>query len=172
MSSPISNSAEPIVQRVADVDVSALQALLERWGISLQMHGSASAIPGSHWGEDEAGLIGNFVHVRADTPIHSVLHESAHYICMDDARRQSLDTDAGGDDIEEAAVCYLQILIADQLPFSSSEQMMRDMDRWGYSFRLGNTRAWFDQDAEDALEWLLRTGLLDATQRLTFKLRR
>jgi hypothetical protein len=31
---------------------------------------------------------------------------------------------------------------------------MADMDAWGYSFRLGSTRAWFEADAEDAREFL------------------
>jgi hypothetical protein len=37
---------------------------------------------------------------------------------------------------------------------------MADMDAWGYSFRLGSTRAWFEGDAEDAREWLEQRGLL------------
>ena len=36
---------------------------------------------------------------------------------------------------------------------------MRDMDDWGYSFRLGSTEAWFEADAEDARAWLDRAGL-------------
>jgi len=28
------------------------------------------------------------------------------------------------------------------------------MDAWGYSFRLGSARAWFENDAEDAIGWL------------------
>ena len=48
--------------------------------------------------------------------MHSVLHEASHYICMSPARRAQLDRDAGGDELEEAAVCYLQILLADELP--------------------------------------------------------
>ena len=72
-------------------------------------------IPGSYWGESEAGLIGNRIYFRPDTPLHSVLHEACHFICMDDARRTQLERDAGGDYDEENAVCYLQILLADEL---------------------------------------------------------
>ena len=37
---------------------------------------------------------------------------------------------------------------------------MADMDAWGYSFRLGSTRAWFERDAEDARAWLAERRLL------------
>jgi hypothetical protein len=87
-------------------------------------------------------------------------------------RRAGLDRDAGGDDIEEAAVCYLQIVLADYLPGVGRERLMRDMDAWGYSFRLGSSRAWFESDAEDARSWLLDHGLLIDAGAPTFALRR
>jgi hypothetical protein len=40
---------------------------------------------------------------------------------------------------------------------------MRDMDAWGYSFRLGSTQAWFEQDAENARLWLEARDLLLTT---------
>ena len=52
--------------------------------------------------------------------MHSVLHESSHYICMSPERRAALDRDAGGDDLEEAAVCYLQVLLAGELQASAA----------------------------------------------------
>ena len=81
---------------------------------------------------------------------------------MDAARRAGLHTDAGGDDVEECAVCYLQILLADRLPGVGRARLMRDMDAWGYSFRLGSTAAWFEHDAEDARAWLRERGLPSA----------
>ena len=45
------------------------------------------------------------------------------------------------------------------------------MDDWGYSFRLGSTRAWFEQDAGDARLWLLAQGVLDGAGGLTGALR-
>lgn len=99
--------------RIVDVDLNTLRTLLNIFDAKLKLLGYGEEIPGSYWGGVEAGLIGNTVFVRPDTPIHSVLHEFCHYICMDDGRRQNLHTNAGGDDLEECAVCYLQILLAD-----------------------------------------------------------
>jgi hypothetical protein len=38
-------------------------------------------------------------------------------------------------------------------------RLMADMDAWGYSFRLGSTQAWFEQDAAEALAFLKARGL-------------
>lgn len=92
--------------------------------------------------------------------MHSALHEAAHFLCMDEARRQRLDRDAGGDIPEENAVCYLQILLADAIPGMGRERMCADMDAWGYTFRLGSAAAWFAQDAQDAREWLEERRLM------------
>src|SRR5690606_24550851 len=119
-------------------------------------------------GDSEAGLIRDRVHWRSDTPIHSILHEACHAICMDSGRRLALDRDAGGDFAEENAVCYLQILLADELPGVGRERMWRDMDAWGYTFPLGSARAWFEQDASDAREWLVVHGLVDQSGATTW----
>ena len=37
---------------------------------------------------------------------------------------------------------------------------MADMDAWGYTFRLGSTRVWFEQDADEARRFLMQRGLL------------
>ena len=138
---------------------SELQALLARFGLELEIVPVGSTIPGSYWGASEAGLKSNTVFARADTPLHSVLHEACHYICMTPDRRRDLATDAGGDYDEENAVCYLQILIADKLTGVGRDRMFADMDAWGYTFRLGSARAWFEQDADDARQWLDAKGL-------------
>jgi len=104
---------------------------------------------------------------RPDTPVHSVLHEACHAICMTEARRQRLHTDAGGDTDEENAVCYLSILLAGELPGFGRERMFADMDRWGYSFRLGSAEAWFCQDAGDARAWLRLRKLITQNERPT-----
>ncbi len=153
------------------IDRLDLELLLDRYGLELTLVAHGEVIPGSFWGEREAGLIGAKLYARLDTPVHSVLHESAHFICMTPERRAGLDTDAGGDDAEENAVCYLQILLAASLPQVGRERMCRDMDEWGYSFRLGSAAAWFAQDAADAREWLIRRHLIDLDERLTHAVR-
>jgi hypothetical protein len=159
------------VLRYRDADAAALAALLARFGLSLRRSPEQAPIPGSYWGDEEAGLLGRSLLARGDTPLHSILHEACHYICMDEGRRNGLDTDAGGDYDEENAVCYLQILLADQLPDFGRARMMTDMDAWGYTFRLGSARAWFEQDAADARAWLQRYGLITAGGVPTFSVR-
>ena len=161
----------PQVQRVGDVVPGAPDGLLARFGLALSILPEGAAIPGSYWGEPEAGIRGRSVLVRPDTPVHSLLHETAHLVCMDERRRDGADTDAGGDDLEEAAVCYLQVLLADELPGVGRARLMRDMDAWGYSFRLGSTADWFARDAEDARAWLGRHGLVTARGQPAFRLR-
>jgi hypothetical protein len=156
---------------VNSVDRLALGVLLDRYGLQLILVVPEQVIPGSYWEEREAGLIGAKIYARLDTPLHSVLHESAHFICMTPERRTGLDTDAGGDDAEECAVCYLQILLAGLLPNVGEERMCGDMDDWGYSFRLGSAATWFAEDAEDAQLWLIRHGLIDQDNRVTFACR-
>jgi len=146
----------------------SLELLLTRYGLELRLVAPEEIIPGSYWGEREAGLIGAKIFARLDTPLHSVLHESAHFICMTPERRAGLDTDAGGDDAEESAVCYLQVVLAETLPNVGRERMCRDMDEWGYTFRLGSAAAWFAGDAEDARDWLMRHGVLDLQGEITY----
>lgn len=159
------------VLRLAEVESSSVARLLLRYGLKLQMVKSGLEIPGSFWGDEEAGLIGNKVLVRDDTPLHSILHETCHYVCLDQARRDGVHTDAGGGYDEENAVCYLQILLADYIESLGRQRMFKDMDRWEYSFRLGSAQAWFEQDADDARAYLLNLGLTDSHNRPTFKLR-
>ena len=159
------------VLTVAQLQPEALNTLLQRYGLQLEMVDNDKQIPGSFWGDSEAGLVGNTLFVRADTPAHSLLHEACHYICLSADRREGLHTNAGGDYDEENAVCYLQILLADFLPPLDSERIMADMDAWGYTFRLGSATNWFTHDAEDAQQWLAQNGLIDNTNKPTWHLR-
>lgn len=146
--------------RLADADFAAVSSLLQGYGLKLNRVAANTAIPGSYWGETEAGLIGGVLYARDDTPLHSILHEACHWLCMSPERRTDLHTDARADEIEERAANYLQILLADAVPGFGRERMFKDMDDWGYSFRLGSARNWFERDAEDARQWLLQRGLI------------
>ena len=157
---------------VKQVLPSILQALLEKFQLVLVFLEEGSQIPGTYWGEPEAGLIKNKVYVRPDTPIQSLLHETCHIICADEQRRKNLHTDAGGREaVEENAVCYLQILLADEIPEMGRQKMFDNMDDWGYSFRLGSAKKWFKEDADDAKQWLIRHGLIDNDNNVNFVLR-
>ena len=160
-------TAAPAVLLLNATDRVALALLLGRYGIALTLVAPGQGIPGSYWGHSEAGLKAERLYARLNTPVHSVLHEASHYICMTPERRAGLDRDAGGTDLEESAVCYLQVLLADEVPGMGRARLLSDMDAWGYSFRLGSTRAWFEQDATDARDWLCRHGVIDAGGRLT-----
>ena len=145
---------------LADLACGAAETLLHRYGLKLVRIADDAAIPGSYWGEPEAGIIATTVYARADTPVHSLLHEACHLIVAPAEKRASIHTDASESQAEEDAACYLQILLADELPGVGSARLMADMDAWGYTFRLGSTRAWFERDAEDARAWLAERGLL------------
>jgi hypothetical protein len=149
----------------------SLSQLFGSYGLRVERIETGNSIPGSYWGDSEAGLIGDALFLRDDTPLHSALHEGCHYICMDEARRAVLHTDAGGDIPEENAVCYLQSLLANDVRDYDSERLWADMDSWGYSFRLGSARAWFEQDAADACSWLQTYRLIDPARRPTGHLR-
>jgi len=165
--------ATPPILSVQALGVDILRALLARFDLAVEQVADGATIPGSFWGDEEAGLLGHTLYVRADTPVHSALHEAGHFVCMDDARRRGLDTNAGGDYDEENAVCYWQILASDLLDGMNRARMCADMDAWGYSFRLGSAAAWFEQDAEDAREWLDAAGLIDTDRdTIHYRLRR
>ncbi len=159
------------VLKVADTGLEPLSELLRGYGLCCELLADSEPIAGSFWGDSEAGLIAGRLLLRDDTPIHSALHEACHYICMNTERRSGLHTDAGGDYDEENAVCYLQILLAERLQGVGSARLMRDMDAWGYSFRLGSARAWFETDAADARRWLQQHGLIDAEHKPLYRLR-
>lgn len=159
------------VLRYGEIDKAAFRSLLANYGIEIIDADTHQDIPGSFWGDEEAGLIENCLYLREDTPLHSALHEACHYICMDQQRRTGLHTDAGGGYDEENGVCYLQILLSDHVPEMGRERMFSDMDSWGYSFRLGSAWRWFEDDAGDAEQWLEAHKLI-ADRQPTWCLRR
>lgn len=147
------------VLTVADVELAELASILGDYKLELVIQGNREPITGSA------------VYVRGDTPVHSLLHECCHVVCMTRDRREQLDRDAGGDDLEEAGVCFLQVVLADRIGAVGRERLMRDMDTWGYSFRLGSTQKWFEQDAGDARQFLINHGLLTERDEPTYTLR-
>ena len=158
---------------VKEVSLQTLCDLLSRFHLEFVLLAENEKIPGTFWGEPEAGLIQQKVYARPDTPIQSLLHESCHTICVDGKRRKNLHTDAGGRTaVEENAVCYLQILLADEIPEVGRQIMFSDMDDWGYSFRFGSAKKWFEEDAEDAKQWLLHYGLINDDEKVRFVLRK
>ncbi|MGN6113157.1 MAG: hypothetical protein ACTHOC_09175 [Luteimonas sp.] len=141
-------------------------ALLARYGLALERVADGAPIPGSYWGEPEAGLLGATVHARGDTPLHSLLHEAAHLIVLPAERRGAVHTDATESVEEEDAVCVLQSLLGGALPGVGADRILADMDAWGYTVRLGSARAYVREDAADAWAWLRRAGLVDEAGRL------
>lgn len=154
---------------LADIERPAAAGLLARFGLELVEVDPGEAIPGSYWGDAEAGIIGSRVYARDDTPLHSLLHEAGHLMVMPPEQRVAVHTDAGDTQRDEDAVCYLQLLLAEELPGFGRERAFADMDAWGYTFRLGSARAWFENDAEDAAAHLASLphlrGLLPACTR-------
>jgi hypothetical protein len=146
--------------RCGELPATTIDDLINRYRLTAVRVTASRPIPGSYWGEPEAGLRRGRLYWRPDTPVHSLLHELAHYVCMDSSRRSSLDTDAGGDDEEECAVCYLEVLLAGQMRQFGSDRCLADMDSWGYSFRQGSARGWFEGDGCESRGWLLRHGLI------------
>ena len=130
---------------LADLAPGTAEDLLRRHGLILVRIADGASIPGSYWGEPEARIIGATVYARPDTPVHSLLHEACHLIVAAPEKRAHIHTDASESQIEEDATCYLQIVLAEHLPGVGSPRLMEDMDAWGYTFRLGSTRAWLSE---------------------------
>ncbi len=154
------------VLTVAAIDLHDCTALLARYGLELVHVPAGEPIPGSYWGDTEAGIIGHRVYARDDTPVHSLLHEAAHLIVLPPERRDAVHTDATDSIEEENAVLVLQSLLADVLPGVGRDRVLADMDAWGYTFRLGSAKAYVDHDADDAWAWLRARGLVDADRAL------
>ena len=155
-----------MVLTMADIAFDDAAALLHRYGLALHRVADGESVPGSYWGDSEAGIIGTDVYARGDTPVHSLLHEAGHLIVLPPERRAHVHTDATDSVPEEDAVCVLQGLLGDALPGVCRERICADMDAWGYTFRLGSAQAYVERDAEDAWCWLQAHGLIDEHRQL------
>ena len=100
----LSDSPEPAVLRLRDIDTRSVAALLSRFGLQVSVLADDAEIPGSYWGECEAGLIGDQLYARPDTPLHSILHEACHWITCTPERRATVHTDAADTEAEEGAI--------------------------------------------------------------------
>ena len=154
------------VLTLADISFEDASSLLASFDLALVRVDDGEPIPGSFWGECEAGIIGTIVYARGDTPVHSLLHEAGHLIVLPAERRADVHTDATDSIEEEDAVCVLQALLGDALPGAGYERVLADMDAWGYTFRLGSARAYVEHDAERPWAWLQARGLVDANRKL------
>jgi len=151
---------------IADIGFEAPRALLARYGLVLIQVEDSLAIPGSFWGECEAGVIGHCVYARFDTPVHSLLHEASHLMVIPEEKRSNIHTDASDSVAEEDAVCILQALLGDELAGVGRERIWTDMDTWGYTFRLGSAKAYFENDANEAFAFLLMRRLINTSHQL------
>lgn len=162
---PVAGTTPAEVLCLRDIAFDDVAALLARYELTLRAVPTDQPIPGSYWGECEAGLIGSCVYARDDTPIHSLLHEAAHLMVLPPEQRAAVHTDATDSVEEEDAVCVLQALLGDALPDVGRDRVLADMDAWGYTFRLGSARAYVEHDAESAWQWLIEHDLVDPVDR-------
>ena len=108
-------------------------------------------------------MIGATVYARADTPVHSLLHEAGHLIVLPPERRaaRAYRRHRFGRrrrrGLRAAGRCS-----ATRCRASAATRVLADMDAWGYTFRLGSARAYVEHDAADAWRWLREHGLVDA----------
>lgn len=156
------------VVRIRDISIEQARQLLGCFSLQLIEIADGILIPGSYWGECEAGIIGSTVYVRQDTPIHSLLHEACHIIVLPEQQRANVHTDATDSIAEEDATCYLQLMLADYIQGFGFERACQDMDTWGYTFRLGSAIAWFENDAEDAYAFLIARQILPLPKSVAF----
>ncbi len=153
------------------IDIHSLRTVLSLYGLQLNEVPNNLNIPYSFWGTPEAGRKNHKLYVRHDTPLHSILHEACHFVCMPAKQRNLDDIDAGGGVMEENACCYLQILLSDHIHGFNRLIHMQNMDEWGYSFRLGSAATWFHEDADDARLWLQGQTIIDQHNHITWRLR-
>ncbi|MEM8844616.1 MAG: hypothetical protein AAGB35_06180 [Pseudomonadota bacterium] len=159
------------MRSLKNISAETIQPILAKYQLNLHVVDQETEIPHSFWGSPEAGRLKSELYARIDTPIHSIFHESAHYVCMTEQQRKQADIDAGGSAIIEDACCYLQILWSDYLKSFNRHIQLHDMDRWGYSFRLGSATRWFYADSDDARLWLLKHNIITEQNEPTWEMR-
>lgn len=149
----------------------SLRPLFDHYQLNLKEVDINNDIPYSFWGAPEAGRFQSTLYAREDTPIHSLLHEACHFICMSPQQRHADSHDAGGSALIENACCFLQLVLSDHIPNFNLAIHMHDMNTWGYNFRLGSVARWFYADSDDASQWLIRQKIIDNQFQPTWQLR-
>src|SRR5690625_8003398 len=84
--------AEQSVLRLDELPPGAAENLLQRYGLNLQTVAEGQPIPGTFWGEPEAGIIGGTVAARPDTAGQSLPHEAGHPPARTPVRRPHIPT--------------------------------------------------------------------------------
>ena len=159
------------MRRLKAISADTLRSILDKYQLNLNVVDQDNEIPHSFWGAPEAGRFQSNLYAREDTPIHSIFHESAHYVCMTSKQRECSGIDAGGSALTEDACCYLQILWSDYLKGFNRYIHLHDMDHWGYSFRLGSAARWFYADSDDARQWLIQHNIINLHNEPTWEMR-
>ncbi len=154
-----------------NIQISALRPLFDRYRLNLEKVGISNDIPYSFWGAPEAGRYQSTLYVRDDTPVHSLLHEACHFICMPPEQRTIDSHDAGGSALIENACCFPQLVLSDHIPGFNKAIHLHDMNTWGYNFRLGSAACWFYADSDDASQWLIAHTIIDNQFQPTWQLR-
>ena len=154
-----------------NIQVPALRSLFDRYQLNLEKVDINEEIPYSFWGAPEAGRFQATLYAREDTPIHSLLHEACHFICMPPDQRNQHTHDAGGSALIENACCFLQLVLSDHIPNFNKAIHMHDMNTWGYHFRLGSAARWFYADSDDASHWLIQHKIINDQHQPTWQLR-
>ena len=132
-----------------DIGFDDVAALLARYGLAARARRRRRADPRQLLGRTRSRPDRPRVHARDDTPVHSLLHEAAHLIVLppERARRAYRRHRFGrGRRRRLRAAVAARRRPARRRP----RALMADMDAWGYTFRLGSARAYFERDAEDA----------------------
>ena len=160
------------MHRLKNIQPEAIRPLFDRYQLRLHEVLPDNDIPYSFWGAPEAGRQQSVLYAREDTPIHSILHEACHFICMPPALRNSPNSDAGGSALEENACCFLQLLLSDYIPGFNQNIHLHDMNIWGYNFRLGSSARWFYADSDDARTWLMNYGIINQANKPTWQVRK
>jgi len=159
------------MHRLKNTQITKLRPVFDRYQLDLQQVAISEAIPYSFWGAPEAGRYQSTLYIREDTPIHSLLHEACHFICMSPEQRRADTHDAGGSALIENACCFLQLVLSDHIPNFNQAIHLHDMNTWGYNFRLGSAARWFYADSDDARQWLISHNIIDNQSQPTWQLR-